>query len=84
MPNFEIYSFAKKILWKSSQLVHMVVRGLLRLFESLANWSLSIRHLKKGPAEVQLNSWWITVSLSDQSLIIQANFTLGNEIFYNT
>ena len=39
MPNLKIYWFAKNFLRNSSQLVHMVVRELLRLSDGLANRS---------------------------------------------
>ena len=49
MPNSNTYSFAKNFLGKSSQLVHMELRELLRLSDVLV--ILSIRH-SKGPVEV--------------------------------
>ena len=39
MPNLKIYSFAQDFLWKSSQLVNMLVKELLKLSDGLANGS---------------------------------------------
>ena len=68
MPNLKIYWLPKNFLWKSSQLVHIVVKELVRLLNDLAKqlfcwWDIS---------RVQLKSNWTVVEgflVSDQEAI---------------
>ena len=54
MPKLEIYSFAKKFLWNSSQTINIVIKELLRLSYGLANQSFCHSDIQR----VQLKSTW--------------------------
>ena len=54
MPYLKIYSFAKNVPWKSSRLIHMAVRKLLRLSDGLANRSF----YRSDISRIQLKSNW--------------------------
>ena len=62
MPNSKIYSFAKKFFWKSSYLVHKLLKELLTVRWPCKPIILLIGHFE-GLTEVQLNSWWKAASL---------------------
>ena len=54
MPNLNIYWFRKIFLWKGFQLIHTVVRELLRLLDSFAEQSFCSSDISR----VQLKSDW--------------------------
>ena len=76
MPNLKIYSIPKKLLWKSSQLVHMVVRELLRLSDDLVRQTFCWSDISK----VHLKSNWTVgerLLASNQEAVIERRLNLN-------